>query len=50
MLTLSRETIEEMARWEDLGLHIEEFPFQYRGMTEEEFADNMRELGEALNG
>lgn len=50
MLTLSRETIEEMARWEDLGLHIEEFPFQYRGMTEEEFAEQMNELGEVLNG
>lgn len=44
MLTLNRDSIEEASNWADLGLHMEEFPFQYHGMTEEELGTVLEEM------
>lgn len=45
MLTLSRETIEDTVYWGDLGLHMEEFPFNYEETTEEELSNILEEMG-----
>lgn len=39
MYTLNREMIEELNRWEELGLHIEFDVNINRGVTEEDLAD-----------
>ena len=37
--------IEDTAYWEDLGLHMEEFPFNYEETTEEELSNILEEMG-----